>query len=76
MKYTLQYRDGANYKFQVTASINKELKEGDTITMQELGYTQQQFFEEHIMYEIDEEVDHNILDVIGILPNDSPVDIE
>ena len=81
MKYELMYRDASNYKFRVTAEINKEMKvaigteDGDTITMEELGYTQKEFFDEFIHYPIDNEVDHNILDVIGTLPDDEEVQI-
>lgn len=75
MKYELMYRDASNYKFVITAQINKELKVGDEITMEELGYTQEQFFDEYIHYLVDPEVDHNILEVMDILPEIAEVDV-
>jgi hypothetical protein len=75
MKYELQYRDGANYKFNVTVSVPKKMEVGQEITMEELGYTQEQFFEEHIHYKIDPEVDHNILEVVEVLADDEETDI-
>ncbi len=75
MKYELQYRDGANYKFNVTATIPRTMEVGEEITMEELGYTQEQFFDEHIHYPIDKELDHNILDVVAILPDDEETEI-
>jgi len=81
MKYELQYRDASNYKFRVSAEINKELKvrtdteDGDMVTMEQLGYTQEEFFDEFIHYPIDTEVDHNLLEVIGVLPEDEDVQI-
>ena len=76
MKYKLLYIDGANYKFVVTAKINKEIELGGEVTMEELGYTQKEFFDEHIHYPIDPEVDHNILVVVDHLPDTEDVDIE
>jgi hypothetical protein len=75
MKYELQYRDGNNYKFIVTAEINRQLEEGDTVTMEELGYTQEEFFDEFIHYPIDSKVDHNILDVLGRMSDSEDVQI-
>lgn len=67
MIYDLQYRDGANYKKWFRAEISSfPLNAGkEEITMEESGLTAKEFFD-HMGWEHDEEIDHNVLEIIGL----------
>lgn len=63
---TFLYRDGANYKFTFTADIPDDMKVGEETTYEELGLTQEEFFNDIVGYKYDEEFDHNIVELIKI----------
>lgn len=75
MKVALLYRDASNYKWNVTAEIERKLKIEDEITMEELGYAPQTFLPEFTGFSYDADVDHNLLEVVEILPDGYEVQI-
>lgn len=67
MIYDMQYRDGANYKKWFRADIlSFPLNAGrEEMKMEESGLTMKEFFD-HMGWEFDEEIDHNILEILGL----------
>ncbi len=73
------YRDGANYKWNFTIEISeaklKEIEtkkgsplfeESEVLYDEDLGISQEDFHEER-GYKYDDEIDHNILEVVEII---------
>ena len=67
MIYEFMYRDGANYKTLLIGDVYRQLEVGQEITMEELGYTMENFIAEFVG-SYDQEYDHNILEVVSENP--------
>jgi hypothetical protein len=64
-RYEFEYKDGANYKHSLIVDAKYSFPEpGQEVTMQELGYTLDDFFERFIGNSFQKEIDHNILRTI------------
>jgi hypothetical protein len=64
-RYHMLYTDSVNFKANLTIDTNLELKDGQKITVTELEFDLEKFFEDKIGYTFNPAYDHNTLEVIG-----------
>jgi hypothetical protein len=68
IKYTMLYRDGANYKTYIVVATDRVLEMNEEITTEELLEMSDREFSEAYVGTYDEQFDHNILEVVEFSP--------